>query len=132
MMVPEDRKYASSHEWIKMEGDTALIGISAFAVTELSNGNEGDMVYCDLPEVGRVLATGETFGEIESVKAVGDLNAPVGGEVLEVNTNIEDHLEILCSDPWKTGWLIRIKPETTDWKHLLDAEAYEGTLAEQA
>ena len=81
-MRPDDRKYMESHEWAKLDGDTVLIGITDFAVEELSNGNEGDLVYCDLPEVGRQLEQGETFGEIESVKAVSDLNTPVLGEVV--------------------------------------------------
>ena len=129
-MRPDDRKYQESHEWVKIDGDVALIGITDFAVEELSNGNEGDLVYCDLPEVGRTLEAGETFGEIESVKAVADLNAPIGGEVIEVNADIEDHLEILAQDPWQKGWLIKIKPTSTSVDHLLSAADYEGLTAE--
>ena len=92
-MRPNDRKYTETHEWVKSEGDTMLIGITDFAVASLSNGNEGDLVYCDLPESGRILEAGQTFGEIESVKAVADLNSPVAGEVLDINPAIEDHLE---------------------------------------
>ncbi len=128
-MRPDDRKYMESHEWAKLDGDTVLIGITDFAVEELSNGNEGDLVYCDLPEVGRQLEQGETFGEIESVKAVSDLNTPVLGEVVEVNSEIEEHLEILAQDPWRKGWLIRVKPDSTSLDHLLDAEAYEALIA---
>lgn len=129
---PEDRRYAESHEWIKLDGDTMLIGITDFAVQELSNGNEGDLVYCDLPEVGRVLKAGETFGEIESVKAVADLNCPVAGEVIEINTSIEEHLEVLSKDPWKEGWLIRIRPDSKSLDKLMDLKAYEKFLAEKA
>ena len=129
-MRPDDRKYLESHEWAKLDGDTVLVGITDFAVEELSNGNEGDLVYCDLPDVGRQLEMGETFGEIESVKAVADLNAPMGGEVVEINAEIEEHLEILCQDPWRKGWLIRIKPTSKNTDHLLDREAYESRLAE--
>jgi glycine cleavage system H protein len=128
-MRPDDRKYTASHEWIKPDGDTMLIGITDFAVQELSNGNESDLVYCDLPEAGRILAAGETFGEIESVKAVSDLNCPVAGEVVEVNSNIEDHLEILATDPWNSGWMLRIKPSSKSLEGLMDAEAYEKHLA---
>lgn len=128
-MRPDDRKYMESHEWAKLDGDTVLIGITDFAVEELSNGNEGDLVYCDLPEVGRQLEQGETFGEIESVKAVSDLNTPVLGEVVEVNSEIEEHLEILAQDPWRKGWLIRVKPDSKSLDHLLDAEAYEALIA---
>ena len=131
-MRPDDRKYMESHEWAKLDGDTVLIGITDFAVDELSNGNEGDLVYCDLPEVGRLLEQGETFGEIESVKAVSDLNTPVHGEVVEVNSEIEEHLEILAQDPWRKGWLIRVRPTSKNLDHLLDAEAYEALIAAKA
>lgn len=129
-MRPNDRRYAESHEWAKTDGDTVLVGITDFAVEELSNGNEGDLVYCDLPEVGRQLKAGETFGEIESVKAVADLNSPVGGEVVEINGEIEEHLEILSQDPWERGWLIRVKPTNKSLEHLKDSETYESLLAE--
>tara|TARA_R110002126_G_scaffold27665_8_gene92824 strand:+ start:1756 stop:2145 length:390 start_codon:yes stop_codon:yes gene_type:complete len=128
-MRPDDRKYLESHEWAKMDGDTILVGITDFAVVELSSGNEGDLVYCDLPEVGRMIEQGETFGEIESVKAVADLNAPFGGEIVEINSDIEEHLEILCTDPWDKGWLVRIKPSDTNSDHMLDAEAYEKHIS---
>jgi glycine cleavage system H protein len=128
-MRPDDRKYLDSHEWAKVDADTVLVGLTDFAIEELSNGNEGDLVYCDLPEVGRLVEFGETFGEIESVKAVSDLNAPVGGEIVEVNSEIEEHLELLAQDPWGKGWLIRIKPSSTSLDGLLDAAAYESHLA---
>ena len=123
-MRPDDRKYLDSHEWAKLEGDLIVVGITDFAVEELSNGNEGDLVYCDLPEVGREVEQGETFGEIESVKAVSDLNAPIGGEIVEVNADMMEHLEALAEDPWKKGWFT-IKPTDASMDHLLDAEAYE-------
>jgi glycine cleavage system H protein len=128
-MRPDDRKYTESHEWIKPDGETMLIGITDFAVAELSNGNDSDLVYCDLPDVGRILEAGETFGEIESVKAVSDLNAPVAGEVVEVNTAIEEHLEILAGDPWNKGWMVRIRPASRALDGLLDAAGYEALLA---
>ncbi len=127
-MRPDDRKYLSSHEWIKINGDIATIGITDFAVEELSSGNEGDLVYCDLPELGRVLETGETFGEIESVKAVADLNSPLAGEVIEINSAIEDHLEILSQDPWDRGWMVKIKLSEKDSPELLDLAGYESSL----
>jgi glycine cleavage system H protein len=128
-MRPNDRRYSETHEWIKPDGDTMLVGITDFAVQALSSGNESDLVYCDLPEPGRMLEAGETFGEIESVKAVSDLNAPVAGEVLEVNHTVEEHLENLARDPWAT-WMIRIKPASKSLEGLMDAEAYEKTLAQ--
>ena len=130
MSIPSELRYTKTHEWIREDGDDWVVGITDFAVEELSNGNEGDLVYCDLPEVGRQLEAGETFGEIESVKAVADLNSPVAGEVVEVNSEIEEHLEILSQDPWKKGWLIRVKPAAKSLDHLLDATKYESKLAE--
>lgn len=131
-MRPDDRKYLSSHEWIKIDGDIGIIGITDFAVQELCSGNESDLVYCDLPEAGRTVEAGETFGEIESVKAVADLNAPLGGEVIEVNAAIEDHLEILADDPWERGWLIKVKLSSKTSDDLLDAAAYEALIAQEA
>ena len=128
-MRPDDRKYAETHEWVRADGDTMLIGITDFAVQELSNGNDSDLVYCDLPEPGRVLAVNDTFGEIESVKAVSDLNAPVAGEVLEVNSAIEDHLEILSKDPWGQGWMIRIRPQSKSMEGLMSAAQYDAFVA---
>ena len=128
-MRPDDRKYLDSHEWAKLDGELITVGITDFAVEELSNGNEGDLVYCDLPDIGRVVEQGETFGEIESVKAVSDLNAPVGGEIVEINSEIEEHLETLSEDPWKKGWLIKIRPTDKSLDHLLDAEAYEKHIS---
>ena len=129
-MRPDDRKYLESHEWAKVDGEFVLIGITDFAVNQLSNGNEGDLVYCDLPETGRALEKGETFGEIESVKAVADLNCPVAGEVAQVNAAIEDHLEILARDPWSEGWLIRVKSTSKTLDGMMDAAAYEEFVSQ--
>lgn len=129
-MRPDDRKYAPTHEWVKIEGDTALVGITDFAVQELSNGNTSDLVYCDLPEAGRQVKAGETFGEIESVKAVSDLNSPVSGEVVDVNHTIEEHLEVLAKDPWNSGWMVRLKLSSKSVEGLMDAAGYEKYLAE--
>ena len=133
-MRPDDRHYMKSHEWVKANGDTALVGITDFAVNELCSGNEGDLVYCDLPEAGRTLEAGETFGEIESVKAVADLNTPVAGTVLEVNPAIEEHLEILARDPWNEGWMVKLqlKVKNFDTKEMLSAADYEALLSESA
>jgi glycine cleavage system H protein len=133
-MRPKDRKYTKSHEWVKLDGDMATIGITDFAVQELCSGNEGDLVYCDLPEPGRQLETGETFGEIESVKAVADLNSPIAGTVVEVNVAIEEHLEILSRDPFREGWMVRMQPrsKTLEGEDLLDAEQYEALLASES
>lgn len=128
-MRPNDRKYSASHEWAKKDGDTILVGITDFAIEELSSGNTSDLVYCDLPDAGRIVEVGETFGEIESVKAVADLNSPVSGEVIEVNGTLEEHLEQMAEDPWGAGWLIRIKPSGNEYDDLMDAAAYEAHIA---
>lgn len=128
-MRPDDRRYMDSHEWAKAQGELVIIGITDFAVQELCSGNEGDLVYCDLPEIGRRVEVGQTFGEIESVKAVADLNSPVTGEVVEINKEIEDHLEILSEDPWNKGWLIKVRPDAKGLDHLMNAAAYEQHVA---
>lgn len=129
-MRPNDRKYTRTHEWVKLVGEEAVVGITDFAVQELCSGNEGDLVYCDLPEPGRSLEAGETFGEIESVKAVADLNAPLAGTVSEINVSVEEHLEVLSRDPWNAGWLVKITPRTRslDAPELMDAAAYEAFI----
>ncbi len=131
-MRPNDRRYTETHEWAKIEGEMIVVGITDHAVQALSNGNIDDLVYCDLPESGLQIEAGQTFGEIESVKAVSDLNAPVGGEVADVNAAIEDHLEVLSKDPWGAGWMIKIKPQSKSLDHLMDAKKYEEFLAAQA
>lgn len=129
-MRPNDRRYTETHEWAKIEGEMIVVGITDHAVQALSNGNVDDLVYCDLPESGLQVEAGQTFGEIESVKAVSDLNAPVGGEVVETNTAIEDHLEVLSKDPWSAGWMIRIKPSSRNLDHLMSAEQYEKHISQ--
>ena len=130
-MRPNDRKYTKTHEWVKLVGEEVLVGITDFAVQELCSGNEGDLVYCDLPEPGRTLEAGETLGEIESVKAVADINAPVAGTVSEINVNVEEHLEVLSRDPWNAGWLVKMQPRSKvlDAEGLLDAAGYEALIA---
>lgn len=123
------RRYAPSHEWIRLEGDgTATVGISAYAVEALT-----DLVFMQLPEVGRRVKAGESFGEIESVKAVSDMYAPVAGEVVAVNTELPQRLESLGQDPYEAGWIARIKPDNpADIESLLDQAAYDALLAKQS
>ena len=123
------RRYAPSHEWIRLEDDgTATIGISAYAVEALT-----DLVFMQLPEVGRHVKAGESFGEIESVKAVSDMYAPVSGEVVAVNTELPQRLETLGQDPYETGWIVRIKPDASaDVEGLLDQAAYDALVAKQS
>ncbi len=120
-MRPEDRFYLDSHEWVKPDGNTVTIGITDFAIEQL-----GELVFPDLPEVGATISKGETFGEVESVKAVSDLASPVEGEILEVNTALAENLAKLQEDPFENGWLLKIKVTGSDSvTDLLDAEAYE-------
>ena len=119
--LPQDLSYLSSHEWVRNEGDgTVTIGVTDFAQEQL-----GDVVFVELPEVGTQLSTEEEFGVIESVKAASDLYAPVSGEVVEINEQLEDDPELVNSDPYGDAWLLKIKLSDTDeLNHLLDADAY--------
>jgi glycine cleavage system H protein len=121
-MRPDDRKYLKSHEWCKPDGEIAAIGISDWAVEHLS-----DLVFLDLPEVGTRVKANEPFGEIESVKAVSDLFSPVTGEVVEINADLPDDLDVLKSDPWNAGWMIKVKTSGQS-DALMDAAAYEEHL----
>lgn len=127
-MDPSTLKYAKTHEWVRVEGDVATVGISDFAVKELT-----DLVYMDLPRPGRTLKPGETFGEVESVKAVSDLYAPVAGEVIEVNESLPDNLQLLSEDPFGRGWIAKIRlSEGTSLDHLMDQAAYQKHCQDEA
>ena len=125
MNFPTDLKYSKSHEWVKMEGDVAVIGITDFAQDAL-----GDVVFINLPGVGDAVTAGDAFGDVESVKAVSDLVSPVSGEITEVNEAIADAPEVLNSDPYGS-WIIKVSG-ITDTEELLDAAAYEAFCAEEA
>lgn len=129
-MTPQDLLYAPTHEWAKVteEGGAkvATIGITAFAVQALT-----DLVYMELPAVGKQLKAGEEFGNVESVKAVSPLYSPVAGEVIEANTSLPDHLEVLNEDPYGRGWVIKLKvTDDAGLSKLLDAATYEKQCAE--
>jgi glycine cleavage system H protein len=129
---PEKLLYAKTHEWVHLETDSkgrkvATVGISSFAVESLT-----DLVFMQLPEVGRNLKAGDSFGEIESVKAVSDLYSPVDGEVIAVNQQLPNKLETLNSDPFGQGWLVKIKLTSEDGlRNLLDYAAYQKQCAEE-
>ena len=124
MNVPADLKYTKTHEWIRLNGDEATIGITDFAQSEL-----GDIVYVDLPNPGRALNAGETMGSVESVKTVSDMYAPVAGTVTEVNAAIGSQTELVNSDPYGNGWMLKIRLNNpADADQLMDASAY-GSLA---
>ena len=124
-MNPNELKFTPTHEWAAVNGDTAMIGISDFAVHALT-----DLVFLDLPAVGKKLDAGEMFGEVESVKAVSELLMPVSGEVVEVNSAIADNLGTLAADPFGKGWLIKIKmSQPAELAKLLDHDAYRQQVA---
>ena len=124
-MVPTDLHYTKDHEWVRVDGATATIGITAYAADQL-----GDIVFVELPDAGRKLEQFATFGVVESVKAVSDLFAPVSGEVLEANADLGASPELVNSDPYKGGWMIRVQlSEPTQVDDLLDAAAYDTLVA---
>ena len=125
MNTPEDLQYTKSHEWVRIEGDTATIGITDHAQDEL-----GDVVFVELPEEGATFDAGESFGTVESVKAVSDLYTPVGGEVVEVNSALEDAPENINEDPYGEGWIVKLR--TTDGADLLSPEEYEKVVEEES
>jgi glycine cleavage system H protein len=123
-MVPADLRYTKDHEWVRVAGDTATVGITAFAAEQL-----GDIVFVELPDVGRTLDQFATFGVVESVKAVSDLFAPVGGEVVEANGALAGKPELVNEDPYDAGWMIKVRltdPGQVDG--LLDAAAYDDIV----
>jgi glycine cleavage system H protein len=123
--IPEDLRYTNSHEWVRIEGDTATIGITDHAQDEL-----GDIVFVELPDEGATFDAGESFGTVESVKAVSDLYAPVGGEVVEVNSALEDAPENINEDPYGEGWFVKLR--ITDEADLLSPEEYEKVVEEES
>jgi len=123
MSYPDDRKYTKDHEWVRVSGDTAEVGITDYAQQQL-----GDVVYMELPEVGSHLTAGQSFGSIESVKAVSELFAPVSGEVVEVNGPLRDHPEAVNKHP-HDSWMVKVRVSGAgDTAGLLDSAQYEGLL----
>lgn len=128
MIDPKTLRYAPTHEWVHLDGSTATVGISKFAVDQLT-----DLITIELPAVGTTLTAGKTFGEIESVKAVSDLYAPVGGEVIAVNDAVKGDVQSLAADPYTNGWLVKIQvDDPSSVAKLLDHAAYEKQVADEA
>jgi glycine cleavage system H protein len=126
MNIPENLKYTKEHEWVKMEGDTAVVGITDYAQGEL-----GDVVFVEIETVGETLEKDETFGTVEAVKTVSDLFMPLSGEVAEKNDALDDDPESINKDPYGDGWMIKIKAsDLSELDGLLDAEAYKGLVEE--
>ncbi len=127
-MYPADFRYTKDHEWIKVEGSTGTIGITDYAQHEL-----GDVVFVELPKVGARIKAGETFGSVESVKAVSDIFSPVSGEITEVNSALIDAPEKINSDPHGSAWLVRIKlNDASETNSLMDAKAYQTYVDDKA
>ena len=124
MNYPVELKYTKDHEWMKLEGDIAVVGITDFAQDAL-----GDVVFINLPEVGDTVTAGESFGDVESVKAVSDVNSPVTGVIVEINEELNDSPENLNSDPYGS-WIIKVE-NITETEDLMDAAAYEAFCAEE-
>ncbi len=125
MNFPSDLLYTKDHEWVSLEGDILTLGITDHAQDAL-----GDIVFFESPEVGQVIENEEAFCVIESVKTVSDVYSPISGEVFEVNEEVEENAEIINTDPYGKGWLVKIKFDTSDPLGLMDADEYAGFLKE--
>lgn len=124
MNIPVELRYTNEHEWIRVEGEVAYVGITDYAQSEL-----GEIVFLDINTEGESLAQAEVFGSVEAVKTVSDLNMPVAGEVLEVNETINDQPELVNNDPYGEGWMIKIKiADPAELETLLDAEGYKALI----
>ncbi|NOY76535.1 MAG: glycine cleavage system protein GcvH [Calditrichaeota bacterium] len=124
MEIPEDLLYTEEHEWVYVEGDTAIIGITDYAQGEL-----GDVVFVELPQIGEHIQQMEPFGSIEAVKTVSDIFAPVSGEVIEVNSNLEENPQLINQDPYGEGWIIKIKmSDPKETEGLLTADEYQSMI----
>ena len=124
MNFPSDIRYTSEHEWIRVEGDEAFVGITDYAQSEL-----GEIVFVDVPTLGETVGQGEVFGSIEAVKTVSDLNMPVSGEVLEINGALDAQPELVNNDPYGEGWIIRISvKDAAELDNLMDAAAYQAMI----
>jgi glycine cleavage system H protein len=126
-MDPKNLRYATSHEWSSLEGDVCTVGITKFAVEQLT-----DVVYIELPDVGDHVFKGDSFGEVESVKAVSDLYSPLDGEVIDINRKLETDPTLVTNDPYGAGWMIKIKIEPgSNLNHLMTLEQYEKQIASE-
>ena len=126
MTIPQDLKYTKEHEWVRVEGDIAYIGVTDYAQDQL-----GDVVFVDVPTVGETLEEGDVFGTIEVVKTVSDLFLPLSGEVVELNEELEESPDLVNKDPYGKGWIIKIKPaDLSQMEDLLDAAGYKEIINE--
>lgn len=127
MEFPDDLRYTKEHEWVKMDGNVATVGITDYAQDQL-----GDVVYLEFPEEGEAVTKGDAFGVVESVKAVSDIYAPVSGEVVELNDPVKEGPEVLNEDPYGEGWLVRVEMSNLEeLDELLDSKAYQAYIKEE-
>jgi glycine cleavage system H protein len=124
--VPDDRRYTREHEWVRTEGERAVVGITDYAQEQL-----GDVVFVGLPEPGTRVEAGKPLGEVESTKSVSDIYSPVSGEVVEKNSEVESNPEIINADPYGSGWLVAISPSEDAPQNLLGADGYRDLIADQ-
>tara|TARA_B100000700_G_C14918093_1_gene795708 strand:- start:670 stop:1047 length:378 start_codon:yes stop_codon:yes gene_type:complete len=125
MNLPENLMYTEEHEWLKVEDNLAIVGITDFAQSQL-----GDIIYVDLPNIGDKLSSGEPFGEIEAVKTVSELFSPISGKIVAINESILDNPELINNDPYDSGWLIKIsKNDHSNFVKLFDAESYKKLIS---
>ncbi len=125
MNIPADLKYSKEHEWVRLDGDIAVIGITDFAQSEL-----GDIIYVDIETLGEELDSDEIFGTVEAVKTVSDLFLPLSGEIIEVNEKLADEPELVNTDPYGDGWMIKLKvSDASEMENLLDAEGYKNIIS---
>ena len=123
-MIPENLKYSNDHEWLKMDGDIAYVGITAYAAEQL-----GDIVFVDVPSVDETLEQNEVFGSVEAVKTVSDLMLPIGGEVVEFNEELDGNPALINTDPYGEGWIVKIKPtDVSEADSLLNAAQYADLI----
>ena len=123
-MIPENLKYSNDHEWLKMDGDIAYVGITAYAAEQL-----GDIVFVDVPSVDETLEQNEVFGSVEAVKTVSDLMLPIGGEVIEFNEELDGNPALINTDPYGEGWIVKIKPtDASEADTLLNAAQYADLI----
>ena len=126
MNIPDDLFYAATHEWVRIEGDEAIIGITEFAQEQL-----GDITFIDLPSIGTILESAQEMGSVESVKAASEIYSPVSGEVIEINTDLDANPEIINESPYDGGWMIRVKLAASP-SDLMNAEEYEEHVQNEA
>ena len=125
MNIPDNLRYTEEHEWVSVEGDIATVGITDHAQEELS-----DVVFVELPSVGLAVGTGDSVGTVESVKAASEIYSPIGGEVVEINTEVESDPSIINSSPYEEGWIFKVRfDESSDLDDLLDAGSYEDLIS---